>query len=90
MSKAAGNTGAATIELDYPIQIHGTEVRSFQMRRPKVKDQVLAGKMGGTDEEKEIRLFANLCEVTPENIEDLDVCDYKQIVEAYKGFFVKA
>lgn len=75
------------ITLDYPIQIDGTEVRVLQIRRPKVRDQVLAGKLGGTEEDKEIRLFANLCEIAPENIEDLDMCDYKKLQDAYRGFF---
>ena len=77
------------VELKYPIQIDGTEVRALYMRRPKVRDQLSAAKLGKTDEEKEIRLFANLCEVTPENIEDLDLSDYKQLGEVYKGFFGK-
>ena len=78
-----------TVELKYPIKVDGTEVRSLSMRRPKVRDQLAAAKIGKdkTDEEKEVRMFADLCEVTPENVGDLDVEDYRQLVEAYKGFF---
>jgi hypothetical protein len=76
-----------TIELKYPIKIDGTEVRSLQIRRPKVRDQLVNAKLGKTDEEKEVRLLANLCEVAPENIEDLDLGDYKRLADAYVGFF---
>lgn len=76
-----------TIELKYPITLDGTEVCALYMRRPKVRDQIVSAKAGKTEEEKEIRLFANLCEVTPENIEDLDLADYKQLANAYIDFF---
>lgn len=79
--------GKVIIELQYPIQIDGTEVRALHVRRPKVRDQITASKLGKTDEEKEIRLFANLCEIAPENIEELDMGDYKKLQETYTGFF---
>jgi hypothetical protein len=31
------------------------------------------------DAEKEIQLFANLCELTPENLLDLDMADYSKL-----------
>jgi len=67
----------------------GTELRVLNLRRPKVRDVILAAKLGGSDEEKEVRMFANLCEVTPETIEDLDIADYKELQESYKAFFEK-
>jgi hypothetical protein len=81
-----------TIELKYPVQIDGTEVRALYMRRPKVRDHLVSvktrvGEKLLTEEEKEIRLLANLCEVTPENIEELDLADYKQLMDAYTDFF---
>ena len=39
------------------------------------------------DEEKEIRLFANLCEVQPSIIEELDESDYATLQKAYMDFF---
>ena len=41
-----------------------------------------------SDEEKEIRFFANLCEVTPSIIEELDEADYKQLSEIYMDFLL--
>lgn len=74
------------INLDYPVRIDGVEVKVLQMRRPKVKDQLAADKFGGGDAEKEVRLFANLCEVAPDTIEELDLADYTKLQGEYKGF----
>jgi hypothetical protein len=78
-----------TIELKYPVQIDGTEARALYMRRPKVRDHLVSVKLGKalTEEEREVRLFANLCEVAPENIEELDLADYKRLAEAFTDFF---
>ena len=34
-------------------------------------------------------MFANLCEVAFETIEDLDIVDYKELQESYRAFFEK-
>lgn len=75
------------IELSHPVVSDGTELRVLNLRRPKVRDVLLAAKIGGTDEEKEVRMFANLCEVASETIEELDIADYKELQESYKSFF---
>ena len=75
------------IELSHPIQIDGTEVRVLHLRRPKVRDQILTKKQGGSEVEMEVRLFANLCEVSPATIEELDMEDYTKLQDAYTGFF---
>ncbi len=78
------------VELSYPVKMDGTELRVLQLRRPKVRDLIVAAKLGGSDEDKEVRVFANLCEVTPETIEELDISDYKKLQDAYQSFFGKA
>lgn len=75
-----------TIELSYPITIDGTETNALVMRRPKVADTVLFQKSQGTDADKEINLFANLCEVTPDDINQLDMMDYAKLQEQYGNF----
>ena len=77
------------IKLLHPVISDGTELRVLNLRRPKVRDVILAAKIGGTDEEKEIRVLANLCEVAPDAIEDLDIVDYKELQESYRAFFEK-
>lgn len=74
------------IELTYPIEIAGAKISTISMRRPKVKDQLVSEKAGPTSAEKEVRLFCNLCEVSPEVIQELDMVDYLQLQKAYTAF----
>ena len=77
-----------TIELKYPVDSSGENLDKLTMRRSKVKDRLLVAKMkNSSDEEKEIRLFANLCEVEPKVIEDLDESDYANLQKTYLNFF---
>jgi len=77
-----------TIELKYPVESAGQNIDNLTMRRSKVKDRLMVAKMKtASDEEKEIRLFANLCEVEPKVIEDLDEADYANLQKTYLGFF---
>ena len=76
------------IKLNYPIKSDGTNIADLNMRRSKVKDRLVVAKMKyASDEEKEIRLFANLCDVQPSIIEDLDESDYATLQKAYIDFF---
>lgn len=81
------DTTSVQVALRYPVMSDGTELRSLSMRRPKVRDQLAAAHGKGSEEDKEVRLIANLCEVTPEVIEDLDMADYQAIQKAYASFF---
>jgi len=76
------------IELKYPVEATGETITNLTMRRSKIKDRLLVAKMKtASDEEKEIRLFANLCEVEPKVIEELDEADYSNLQKVYLGFF---
>jgi len=75
-----------SIELKHPITINGTEVSVLQLRRPKVRDMLTAEKGGGSDAEKEILMFANLCEITPDSIQCMDLADYGALQRTYKDF----
>lgn len=72
-----------TIELKYPTD---GGLKEIKIRRPKVRDQLAAEKAKGTDAEKEINFFANLCELSPAEIESLDLFDYGKIQAVYKSF----
>ena len=74
------------ITLKYPVSINGSDVSELNLRRPTVRDMLAADKMQGSDAEKEIRMFCNLCEVEPAVIEMLDLADYTQLQQAYQGF----
>lgn len=73
------------IELKYPLQLAGVPVKVLRMRRPKVID-MLAIDTAGPESQKEVRLFANLCEVPPEALQELDLADYRSLQKAYQGF----
>ena len=76
------------IKLKYPVEITGESFNKLTMRRSKIKDRLAVAKMkNSSDEEKEIRLFANLCEVEPKVIEELDEADYSNLQKVYLGFF---
>ncbi len=74
------------ISLDYPVAIDGTEVSVLHMRRPKVADTFLAQKSTKSDAEKELDLFANLCEVSPDDLKKLDMMDYGKLQDQYVNF----
>lgn len=76
----------ATIKLAYPVLVDGDTVNALQLRRPVVRDMLAADKAAGSEAEKEIRMFSNLCEVAPSVIESLDLADYTRLQETYKDF----
>jgi hypothetical protein len=75
-----------SVKLKHPVSVDGQEYASLILRRPKVRDMLGADKLGGSDAEKEIRIFANLCEVPPSVIEELDLADYQALQGVYQGF----
>jgi len=74
------------IKLKHPVTVDGKELNSLSMRRPKVRDMLIADKHGGGNGAKEVAMFANLCEVDSSVIEDLDLADYGELQATYKGF----
>lgn len=75
-----------TITLDYPIEVHGAKISELRMRRPKVRDMRRASKSTTDAADQEVKLFADLCEMTPDDIDALDLADYGKLQEAFKGF----
>jgi len=74
------------ITLKYPITVNGQEITSLSLRRPKVRDMLVADKSAASSAEQEMNLFANLCEVDNDTILELDAADYKQLQETYSNF----
>ena len=74
------------IKLAEPVEVNGERFEKLTIRPPKVRDLLMASKFDGSDEEKEVRIFANLCEVPPEVIEELTIKDYQQLQKAYQDF----
>lgn len=76
----------ATITLYYEYEADGAKVSTLTMRPPRARDSRDAQRGGGGDGEAELRLLANLCEVTPGFITELHMADYIQVQNAYRGF----
>ena len=74
------------ITLSRPIDVDGTQVTVLRMREPLVADQETAMDMAGTDAAREVMLFANLCEITPDQIRKLPLKNHKRLQEAYTNF----
>tara|TARA_Y100000031_G_scaffold133085_1_gene154638 strand:- start:182 stop:478 length:297 start_codon:yes stop_codon:yes gene_type:complete len=75
------------IHLDFPIEVDGADVSKLTMRRAKVRDHKQAGLTAGTNQQDyEIHLFANLCDLPVESFDDMDYADYEKVQEAYRGF----
>lgn len=74
------------VVLAHAISIDGVQIKSLRLRRPKVRDMLSVEKNAQSDAEKEINLFANLCEVPPDSLLDLDMADYAKLQKAYQDF----
>ena len=74
------------IKLDTGIEINGTTVKVLTMREPTVADQLSADEIKGSDALKEITIFANLSEISPDEIKQMTMKDYRKLQEAYRDF----
>lgn len=74
------------IKLSNPVKIDGVEVQELSLRSPKVRDLIAASKKNVSESEREVNLIANLAEVSPETVQDLDLRDYIKIQEWLKDF----
>lgn len=76
----------AKIALDFPVSISGVEVKHLVMRRPKVRDEVAYTKSKGDEADKTLALIANLCEVTPDDLLELDSSDFAKLEKQFQDF----
>ncbi len=74
------------VKLQYPVRVNGQELTELRMRRPKVRDRLVVEKLAASQAEKEVRFIANLCEIAPDDVEELDMADYAQLQEVLSGF----
>lgn len=68
-----------TITLNYPIEHGGQTYKTLELRRPKAGDVRAMGKGSGSDADKSMRLIADLAEVPPAVIDELDMDDLSQV-----------
>jgi hypothetical protein len=75
------------IKLDYPIKIDGATVNEISLRRPTVKDMRVARTSGKSDADQEVSLIANLAQIAPADVDNLDIADFVKVQAALKDFF---
>jgi hypothetical protein len=74
------------IELEYAIEVDGVTVDSLSMRRPTVRDQLSFEDAKGSEGRKVVKMLANLCDVAPSSIEDLDASDFLRVSNVLQSF----
>lgn len=74
------------VTLSRPIDLDGTQVTSLRIREPTVQDQIACQSVKGSTAQQEVTLFANLCGITPDNIQKLRLRDYRKLQDAYSNF----
>lgn len=75
-----------TIPLRYGVEADGARIEQLAMRPPLARDSRDAQRAAGSPGDMEIRLFANLCSVSPDTIERLHMADYRRVQDAYQDF----
>ena len=75
-----------TIQLDYPIMANGMLIDNITIRRPLVRDLLIAERSPGGEAQKEIILLANLAEISPNDVECMDLSDYHKCLECLADF----
>jgi hypothetical protein len=73
------------IILKHPFNVGGKKVEKLELRRPTVKDLRTMGRFGNSEEDKEIGLIATLCNLVPEDLDTMDLADYKAIQDSFRG-----
>lgn len=77
--------GFVDVTLARPLTIDGTALSAIRMREPTVGDQ-RAASTKGSDAEQEVAMMANLCQLSPADINRLPLRDYKRLQVAFVGF----
>lgn len=80
--------GYATITLASPATIGGELVDTLRMREPTVGDAKAARRAKGDEEERETIGIANLCEITPKEVDGLTLRNFGRVQEAFQRFTV--
>ena len=73
------------ITLKHPITVDGREVAQFTLRRPKVRDLERMDKVSG-EIAKAVTLVADLAELSPDQVRELDAEDFTAVAEVLGDF----
>ena len=74
------------LKLTYPVKLaDGRTLAELTLRRSKVKDLKHAARYSDKTEEQETALLAALCGLAPEDMDELDLADYRKLQDAFRG-----
>lgn len=74
-----------TIVLKYPVRLNtGDTLQTLTMRRPRVGDLRAVAHLK-TDAEQELALLARITGLVPEDLDLLDLADYKVLQETFRS-----
>ncbi|AWT13627.1 phage tail assembly protein [Stenotrophomonas maltophilia] len=71
--------GFAEITLTRPRQVSGMETAVLRMREPTVEDMERYQDDKGSDAQREVRMIANLCEISPDDVRKMPLRDYARL-----------
>ena len=74
-----------TIELKYPIQSDGKEIKALHLRRVRVLDLEVM-EQEKTQLAKSVRLLSQLTDIPPADIKRLDAADFNRASDVVEGF----
>lgn len=80
------DAGIVTFTVARPFLVNGEKCRELKMREPTVLDQKIASKAGNSGADHEVRLFANLLEISEAELEVMRMKDYSRVQQAYRLF----
>lgn len=78
--------GHADITFERQVTIAGAKVTTLRMREPMVKDMRAMSKQAGGNEEQEAFLMGNLLEVSPADLDEMHLKEYKRLQTALMLF----
>lgn len=78
------------VKLVDKLKIDGVEVDEISLREPKVKDIIAISKNNISENEREVRLIANLAEISVENVMEMSFKDYSKVQSVIRDFLAPA
>lgn len=75
---------AEVIKLKYPVRLAtGQTLAELKLRRPRVGDLRAVAHLN-SDAEQELAIFARVTGLVPEDLDELDLADYKQVQDWFR------
>ena len=74
------------LKLAYPVKLaDGCTLAELTLRRPRVRDLKNAARYSDKTEEQETALLAALAGLTPEDLDEFDLADYRALQDTFRA-----